>query len=91
MYSEEERKGALAQIKHVVWAMQRRSGTARPHGRVALRLRQVFSTVAREAVETGKPDRRLFAERILDALGGASCHIWVRAGFMADGRWELLR
>ncbi len=62
---------------------------AGPYARFASRLCQVFITVAREAADAGKPGRTMFAERILDALGGASCHNMVLAGVMADFRWEV--
>ena len=77
-------------LEHMGFAPQRFSSRAKPFGRMAMRLREVFSIVAEEA-ESGDPKRRPWARNLLMELGGRHSNRLLLCGLLADLFHEHLR
>ena len=87
---EEEMEECLQVLCHFGWAPQRFSSRARPLGRVAMRLRCMFTVLAEEA-ETSDAKRKQWAQRLLQELGGENSPRILLGALLADLTHEHLR
>lgn len=87
LFKEECQADCVTGLKHFGWAPQRFTSKSRPYSRLAIRLRQAFSTVAAES-EGSDPQRREWAAHLLLQLGGQSSMRLVLAGLLADLAYE---
>ena len=88
-FKEAERDDAVQVLEHFGWAPQRFSSRAKPYGRLALRLKQIFTVLAEEA-EGEDSERRMWAMNLITELTGANSLRLVLAGLLADFSAEHL-